>query len=305
MDYSQSLNTVVDAGTGNRMHLEAQATPSVVSDKDLNSIIWSLMEIVKAGGLVGAPFDPAVPATYTLLRQAIDVMLRKQAGLICAAGGTANALTGAFTPAVAALTDGLRVSVRAVSANTTTPTFAADAIGAKTIIKANGLALAVGDIAGVGHWLILQYDAATAKWVLLNPAPATSASDAAGADNSTRLASTGWVRTAMPAIATAAGFAASLGPTGYIKFPSWLGGWIVQWGSTLTDAAGVASFTYPIAFPNNILAAQATYLVGILTGDRAAVNTSTGSPTSIMGYLATNAGAPVVNGTLRFLVVGF
>jgi hypothetical protein len=71
MDYTQSLNNVIHAGTGNRMHLEAQATPSVVSDKDINSLIWSIMEVVNAGGLAGAQFDPAVPATYQKLLLAL------------------------------------------------------------------------------------------------------------------------------------------------------------------------------------------------------------------------------------------
>lgn len=90
------------------------------------------------------------------------------------AGGTANALTGAFTPAIAALPgapDTLLVLVRAGAANTTaTPTFAADGTAAKTIVKGNNLPLLAGDIAGAGHWLELQYDPALDKWVLQNPA---------------------------------------------------------------------------------------------------------------------------------------
>jgi hypothetical protein len=90
------------------------------------------------------------------------------------AGGTANAITGAFTPAIAALPAApgtLSVFVRAGSANTTTtPTFAADGTVAKTIVKGNNLPLVAGDIAGAGHWLELQYDATLDKWVLQNPA---------------------------------------------------------------------------------------------------------------------------------------
>ena len=87
------------------------------------------------------------------------------------AAGTADALTGAFTPAIAALTNGMTLHVRAGSANaTTTPTFKADSTTAYAIVKGNGLALAVGDIAGAGHWLTLQWDSTLGKWVLLNPA---------------------------------------------------------------------------------------------------------------------------------------
>ena len=111
------------------------------------------------------------------------------------AAGTADALTGAFSPAIAALPAApgtLSVLVRAGSANaTTTPTFKADGTTAKTIVKGNNLPLVAGDIAGAGHWLDLQYDATLDKWVLQNPATgitsslsiASTAEAQAGTDN--------------------------------------------------------------------------------------------------------------------------
>jgi hypothetical protein len=101
---------------------------------------------------------------------------------ISAAGGTADAITGSYTPGISALTNGMTLYVRAGSANaTTTPTFtpASGTISAKTIVKGAGSALAAGDIAGGGHWIELQYDATLDKWVLLNPA--TGISPASGA----------------------------------------------------------------------------------------------------------------------------
>jgi hypothetical protein len=77
------------------------------------------------------------------------------------------------------------------------------------------------------------------------PTPAVS-------DNDTSIATTAWVRAAMSDIATTAGFVASLaGAAGYIKFPSWLGGWIAQWGSTVAavDGSGTINITLPITFP--------------------------------------------------------
>ncbi len=53
---------------------------------------------------------------------------------------------------------------------TTTPTFAPDGLTAHTIKKNTGAALIAGDIAGSGHALILEYNAAGTYWNLLNPA---------------------------------------------------------------------------------------------------------------------------------------
>jgi len=100
---------------------------------------------------------------------------------ISAAGGTADAITGSYTPGITALTNGMTLYIRAGSANTTTtPTFTPNSgtIAAKTIVKGAGAALAAGDIAGGGHWIEVQYDATLDKWVLLNPAKGISSSSA-------------------------------------------------------------------------------------------------------------------------------
>jgi hypothetical protein len=95
------------------------------------------------------------------------------------AGGTADVITADFTPNVS-LTNGTTVIVRATAANaTTTPTFSPDGLTAKTIVKGNNLPLSVGDIAGAGHWLEMNFDLLLDKWVLQNPFTQVSfASDA-------------------------------------------------------------------------------------------------------------------------------
>lgn len=85
-------------------------------------------------------------------------------------GGTADAITAAYAIPLTALIDGQLCFVRATAANaTTTPTFSPSALTARTIVKNGGSALAVGDIAGDGHELILRYDLANTRWELLNP----------------------------------------------------------------------------------------------------------------------------------------
>lgn len=44
------------------------------------------------------------------------------------------------------------------------------------------------------------------------------------------------------------GFSASFGANGYVLFPSWLGGFLVQWVSAATLATQTTPFTWPLAF---------------------------------------------------------
>lgn len=96
----------------------------------------------------------------------------KGSSLYIAVGeGTSDAITATFDPAITELTNGLVVFVRALASNaTTTPTFSPDGLTAATITKGTYQPLAIGDIAGNGYWMILQYDTTQGKWVLQNPA---------------------------------------------------------------------------------------------------------------------------------------
>lgn len=89
------------------------------------------------------------------------------------AGGTANALTATYSPAVT-LTDGMTVLLVAASANTTTATFSPNGLTAKTIHKGLANTLAPGDIIGAGHILQLTYRSSVDKWILENPAGLSS-----------------------------------------------------------------------------------------------------------------------------------
>jgi hypothetical protein len=126
-----------------------------------------------------------------------------------------------------------------------------------------------------------------------NPAAPTQAS----ADNSTKLATTAWVRAALATLATAAGFASSIASNGYVKFPSWLGGLVLQWGSVSSSgtAAGNATATFPLAFPTACLNVVASVTGGGTAGNFTvqvgAFNTTTAPLTALSnGAIATGIG---------------
>jgi phage-related tail fiber protein len=78
------------------------------------------------------------------------------------------------------------------------------------------------------------------------------------------------------------GFAVSLTANGYITLPSWLGGWIVQWGSGLYSSDTPVPFT--LAFPSACLAVVAG--AGNYNGPNAAYQ----KITAIAAYLPTKTG---------------
>ena len=88
------------------------------------------------------------------------------------AGGTADAITATFSPAIT-LADQQKCCVVLGYANaTTTPTFAPNGLTAHTITKTGGAALAAGDLPGASAAALLIYNLANTRWELMNPAVA-------------------------------------------------------------------------------------------------------------------------------------
>lgn len=88
---------------------------------------------------------------------------------VAVAEGTADALYATFQTDIK-FTNGELITIRAAMANTGAATLSIGIDGtAKDIYKDNNVALTAGDIAGLGHWLELAYDATLDKWCLLNP----------------------------------------------------------------------------------------------------------------------------------------
>lgn len=151
--------------------------PTEVTADILNALQEELASFITWAGLALSKPDntqlrQALLAKFMLSADAITLSTVQAGAYVSAtSAGSADAITAAFAPAVAALTAGMVLYVRASAPNATaTPTFSPNGHAARVIVKGNNLPLVAGDIAGAGHWLALQYDATLLKWVMLNPA---------------------------------------------------------------------------------------------------------------------------------------
>ncbi|MGK3117431.1 hypothetical protein QZH45_07265 [Pseudomonas corrugata] len=57
-----------------------------------------------------------------------------------------------------------------------------------------------------------------------------------------------------------AGFSSLFAANGYVAFPSWLGGLIIQWGSVTRTGVGSISYNFPLTFPNAVFQAVVSNL---------------------------------------------
>jgi hypothetical protein len=175
MDYTQSNSFVVDAGTGFNRHEDNAAVPTAVTEKDMNQLIWSLMDVVKAGGHVGIQFDETNPATYKLLTKALRaafggnvttlnlansplVLTKDNAGLVLVDATAGN--VSATLPAANVLA--APVKLRFVRIDATTNTATMTCAGADTFI---GGATAF-TLLGQGGQRVIECDAVS-KWVTI------------------------------------------------------------------------------------------------------------------------------------------
>lgn len=165
----------------------ARTTLGAISQAQLDAAIAALINsspgtldtLNELAAALGNDANFAATITTALSLKASILSVQKAEASISLAGGTGDAITASYTPAISALSNGMTLYVRAASANTSaSPTFTPNngSIPAKAIVKGASTVLQAGDIAGAGHWVKLQYDSVLDKWVLLNPANGVYAS---------------------------------------------------------------------------------------------------------------------------------
>lgn len=62
------------------------------------------------------------------------------------------------------------------------------------------------------------------------------------------------------------GFQASLGPNGYLVFPTWMGGLILQWCKVTCNGNARQAFSFPLAFPHELWAITCAAPEGVISG---------------------------------------
>jgi hypothetical protein len=97
------------------------------------------------------------------------------------------------------------------------------------------------------------------------------------------------------------GISFSKGSNGYLVLPSWLGGFIFQWGNLGIAGGNVANLTLlPLAWPTGFLQGVATFAGAAGTGATTGIDGASGSKTQINLYQSSSGGLSV-----RYLVVGY
>ena len=202
------------------------------------SLVNTVLSAHVAGTSGGGVFQAATAADTSAINYA-------------AGGGSANAQTATYSPAVAALTDGLHLCWLPTAANTTTtPTFAPNGLTAHTIVKTGGAALVASDLTTTAAACAI-YGLASTVWELQNPqAGAGGAVTSFSGDGNliTNSTSTGAVTTTLH---TAAAYSYWGNNTGSTAAP----------GYSTIPAAGIPAVNLPTPGATCTFTANSTYCV--------------------------------------------
>ncbi|WP_186163594.1 gp53-like domain-containing protein [Burkholderia gladioli] len=181
--------------------------------------------------------------------------------------GAANAYAAANPSPFTALptVGGVTQVIRIAHANTGASTYAPDGLAPAPIYGMGGAPMQGGELVANGVATLVsfvgpQLNGGALCWVMtgctggsLQIADATAAKHAVSMGQFETL-----MQGSIADVATSMGFEVVLATNGYIKFPSWLGGWVVQWGSFTTSASGYSNWGFPRAFPSASLLTWAT-----------------------------------------------
>ncbi len=160
--------------------------------------------------------------------------------------GSANAYAIALTPALTSHIIGLPIHFKAAHASTAPSTLAINGLSPVLMRQSDLSAVTVGTI--VANQVVTVIYTGT-DYMLVSGRPIATDTEVQGGVNSVKIVTPGGLYNALGALAIKAGFAASLNSNGYLKFPSWLGSILFQWGNA-TTTGGLVDIVFPITFNN-------------------------------------------------------
>ena len=202
--------------------------------------------------------------------------------------GSGNTFQCTLTPATQVI-NGTRVRFSPTHSNTGASTFSVNSSPSRPIIGLDNSALSGGEIVN-GAQVEVTYNAGPAAWVLTgNYAGWQKAPTPSGGDNSTKVATTAFVASLIPASST--------GGAGYIKFGN---GIIMQWGR-VSNGSGSTAVSYPITFPN---AVRSVVLSPSFTGE-IAYSFLSSSTTSGFTANSRDSSSSAISSVQDWVAVGF
>lgn len=261
-------------------------TPTTLDAGWLNTIQRELVNIVETAGLTLSSSDD------TQVLQAIRLLAATNG--YATDTGTANAYVVTYSPAVTALTDGMCLRFKAITANTGASTLAVNELTATPIIGL-GLSVLQGGEIIAGSECIVIYSKSLASFVLVSSSGgALQVAAGTQTNHAINLGQFSYTHS-------------SSSSSGYRKEPD---GRIHMWGYCITSSlptvsGGSWSVTLPTAFPKYMESAQATLAMGAAVSGSAVSVMDVGTPftgttdnmlpkasaSSISGYVFNNYGA--------------
>lgn len=217
MDYPKSVPSVGLVGGKFVDENPGAGTPgSLIPSAWGNAVTDEVLAVIAGAGLVPSEAD------LTQLLRAIRTIAQGGAGGFAVDTGGANTYVVAYAPAITALTDGLRLSFRAKSANSGASTLAPNGLAAKPLVGLNKTALQGGEITANGNCVVV-WSAAGDHWILVSSTG--GALQVAAPSQTNHAVPFSWL--------PKRSFAAN----DYIRIPDVPGGLIIQWGSANFAAA--------------------------------------------------------------------
>jgi hypothetical protein len=232
----RTVNVQTNAGVG--FFLQPDPTPNIASVQVLvpdagGNFLHSVTPMISSlnGGIVGTPIGSTLPSTGKFTNLAATT---------AAVSGAVTAASVAVSGAVSASSVAVSGSLSAASATLTGTLFAPGIDAAGGVVDTG--TLNVSGNAGVGGQV-------NANTVSANGAAFASltAQTVSPSDNGLNVANTAWAKF---------GLTISIGATGFIRLPAWMGSITFQWGQVGPGSGAIAVF--PLTFPANLFGIHLT-----------------------------------------------